>query len=209
MSQVGDVLGGRCPMCEMAYVGDVPHGIYWLISLWTKWPQFHRRYFQLHFREWKVLYFDLNFTDVWQYPSIVLDNGLATNRRQANIWTNADPVHWHICSTKRRWIKKNGIVCPPFDSVGEKQFFYPALNGQPWNITQNLAKYFYHNIFRSMHCCFFDIVIRGRFMCDKLFLIALADPNAISRSKWPLERTHITTIWYNQRSFLQQHKCPP
>ena len=25
---------------------------------WTKWPLFHRRYFQLHFREWKVLHFD-------------------------------------------------------------------------------------------------------------------------------------------------------
>ena len=25
---------------------------------WTKWPPFHRRYFQCIFREWKVLYFD-------------------------------------------------------------------------------------------------------------------------------------------------------
>ena len=28
--------------------------------------------------------------------SIGLDNGLAPNRRQAIIWTNADPVHWHM-----------------------------------------------------------------------------------------------------------------
>ena len=28
--------------------------------------------------------------------SIGLDNGLALNRRQAIIWTNADPVQWHI-----------------------------------------------------------------------------------------------------------------
>ena len=27
-------------------------------SSWTKWPPFHRRYFHMHFREWKVLYFD-------------------------------------------------------------------------------------------------------------------------------------------------------
>ena len=25
---------------------------------WTKWPSFRRRYFQMHFREWKVSYFD-------------------------------------------------------------------------------------------------------------------------------------------------------
>ena len=29
-------------------------------------------------------------------PSIVSDNGLVPNRRQAIIWTNADPVHWRI-----------------------------------------------------------------------------------------------------------------
>ena len=25
-----------------------------------------------------------------------LDNGLVPNRQQAIIWTNADPIHWHI-----------------------------------------------------------------------------------------------------------------
>ena len=29
-----------------------------LISPWKKWPPFCRRYFQMQFREWKVLYFD-------------------------------------------------------------------------------------------------------------------------------------------------------
>ena len=29
-------------------------------------------------------------------PSIGLDNGLVPNRRQAIIWSNADPVHWCI-----------------------------------------------------------------------------------------------------------------
>ena len=27
-------------------------------SPWTKWPPFRRRYFQIHFHEWKILYFD-------------------------------------------------------------------------------------------------------------------------------------------------------
>ena len=31
---------------------------------WTKWPPFPRRHFQIHFHEWKVLYFDSNFTEV-------------------------------------------------------------------------------------------------------------------------------------------------
>ena len=29
----------------------------WLIFPWAKWPPFRRRYFQMHFREWKFLYF--------------------------------------------------------------------------------------------------------------------------------------------------------
>ena len=50
-------------------------------------------------------YFDKNFTDVcsqgsnWQSSSIGLDNGLAPNRRQAIIWTNADPINWRIYAT--------------------------------------------------------------------------------------------------------------
>ena len=51
---------------------------------WTKWPPLCRRYIQMHFREWKVLYFGSS------------DNGLVPNRWQAIIWTNADLNHWHI-----------------------------------------------------------------------------------------------------------------
>ena len=56
----------------------------------------------MHFLEWKVWYFDSNFTEVcpqgfnWQQASISSGNGLAPNRRQAIIWTNADPIHWSI-----------------------------------------------------------------------------------------------------------------
>ena len=56
----------------------------------------------MHFRERKVLYFDWNVTEVcsygsnWQYSSIGLDNDLVPNRRQAIIWTNADPIQWRI-----------------------------------------------------------------------------------------------------------------
>ena len=56
----------------------------------------------MHFLEWKLQKSDSNFTEScsqgsnWQYRSIGLGNGLATNRRQAITWTNADPTHWHI-----------------------------------------------------------------------------------------------------------------
>ena len=40
------------------------HYSYSLISAWTKWPPVLRRYFRMHFREWKVLYFDWNFTEL-------------------------------------------------------------------------------------------------------------------------------------------------
>ena len=29
-------------------------------------------------------------------PTLVSDDGLAPNRRQAIIWTNTDPIHWCI-----------------------------------------------------------------------------------------------------------------
>ena len=37
-----------------------------------------------------------SFVFRWQQPSIGLVNGLMPNRRQAVIWTNADPVHWRL-----------------------------------------------------------------------------------------------------------------
>ena len=48
----------------------------------------------MHFREWKILNFVPNgpIHNNLDY----LDNGLAPNRRQAIIWTNADPIHWRI-----------------------------------------------------------------------------------------------------------------
>ena len=35
-----------------------------LISPWTKWSPFHGQYFQIHFCEWKVWYFNQNCTEV-------------------------------------------------------------------------------------------------------------------------------------------------
>ena len=74
-----------------------------LISPWRKWPPPRGRPIQLHFREWKLMYFHSNFTEIcsqgssWQQPSIGSDNGLALKMRQAIISANADPVHWRIC----------------------------------------------------------------------------------------------------------------
>ena len=36
------------------------------------------------------------FRGVHLYTSIGLDNGLVPNRQQAIIWSNGDPIHWHI-----------------------------------------------------------------------------------------------------------------
>ena len=48
----------------------------------------------MHFVEWRYFNFDLFFTDVcslvsdWQLAVVSLDNGLASDRRQAIIWTS-------------------------------------------------------------------------------------------------------------------------
>ena len=31
------------------------------------------------------------------------------NRRQTITWTNADPVHWHICGTRGRWVNSKTV----------------------------------------------------------------------------------------------------
>ena len=38
------------------------------------------------------------------YSSIDSDNGLATTRRQAIIWTNDCISYWHICLTRPQWV---------------------------------------------------------------------------------------------------------
>ena len=69
---------------------------------WTKWSLFCRRYFQMHFREWSFV-FSLKFhwslfvrVQLANNPGIVLDIGLAPNRQQAIISTNAHPIHRRI-----------------------------------------------------------------------------------------------------------------
>ena len=32
----------------------------------------------------------------WKYDSIKLGNGLVPDKEQVIIWTNEDPVHWHV-----------------------------------------------------------------------------------------------------------------
>ena len=56
----------------------------------------------MHFLEWKLLSFKLNFTELcslwsyWQYSSIGSNNGLVPNRRWAIIWANDSLACWCI-----------------------------------------------------------------------------------------------------------------
>ena len=50
---------------------------------------------EIHQFWWRFHWFQSLFSNE-QYSSIGSDNGLVPNRRQANIWTNADPIHWRI-----------------------------------------------------------------------------------------------------------------
>ena len=103
----------------------------------------------MHFCEWNFLYFDWNFTDVcpkgsnWQSSGIGLDNGLAPNRRQAIIWTNADPINWRIYATlggdelTQMFIVS---VCKSLSTVwAPKSFFHQETYEH--KITQNLTNY--------------------------------------------------------------------
>ena len=51
----------------------------------------------MHFREWKVMHLiKISLRVHLTKLRVGLDNGLAPDRRQAIIWTNADPIHWRI-----------------------------------------------------------------------------------------------------------------
>ena len=79
-----------------------------LISLWTKWPPLSQTTFSNAFSRMEILQFQFNFhwslfiRFNWQYPSTGLDKGLASIRWQAIIWTNANPIDWHIYAALRR-----------------------------------------------------------------------------------------------------------
>ena len=63
----------------------------------------NRKYFRMHFREWKRWNSVRSSTEICsqgsqddkQALSIGSGNGVAPDRRQPITWTNADPVHWH------------------------------------------------------------------------------------------------------------------
>ena len=49
----------------------------------------------------------------WQYPSIGLDNSLATNKQHAIIWPNAEPIHWRkYLSLDKDELTHCGLVTP-------------------------------------------------------------------------------------------------
>ena len=66
------------------------------------WRHFADDIFKYIFLNENVLILIKNFLEVcsqwsnYRYASIGSDNGLTPTRRQAIIWTNADPIHWRI-----------------------------------------------------------------------------------------------------------------
>ena len=71
--------------------------------------------FSMNFLEWKCLNIGWNFLEVccqvsnWQFTSIVSDNGMAPNRRQAIIWKKMWPkLPTHLCATPPQWVNDIG-----------------------------------------------------------------------------------------------------
>ena len=64
------------------------------------------------FAFWLKFHWSLFLGSNWQWPSTGLYNGLAANRRQANIWTNTDPIHWLIHTSLGGWVKFHEVLKP-------------------------------------------------------------------------------------------------
>ena len=83
---------------------------------WAKWLLFRRRHFQMHFYEWKLLYFDLNFTEV--LPEGPIDNKPALVQVMAWHRTGSKPSPepisqsslGHICGTRGRWVNESLLL---------------------------------------------------------------------------------------------------
>ena len=78
-------------LCHLWLIGySVPsQRLKWPPPPRTKWPPFRRRYFHMHFREWKFCSL-LKCHRRKFVPKGPVDN------RWAIVWTNADPIHWRI-----------------------------------------------------------------------------------------------------------------
>ena len=63
--------------------------------------QFQMHFLALKFEFWLKFHWSLFVSVQLTIPSIGSDNGLAPNRRQAIIWTNADPIYWRIYAALR------------------------------------------------------------------------------------------------------------
>ena len=69
----------------------------------------------MHFLEWKLLYFDSYFIEIYsqgsnfQYASIGSDNGMMLNKQQVIIWTKGGLVYWGIyASLTSQWVNTLG-----------------------------------------------------------------------------------------------------
>ena len=72
---------------DMAVISQTtfPNAFSWMKFFFPFWFEFHRSFFQ-------------GFNLLW--INVGSCNSLATNRWQAIIWTNADPVHWRIFAAR-------------------------------------------------------------------------------------------------------------
>ena len=80
----------------------------------------------------------------WKLPSAVSDNGLAPNRRQAIIWTNADPIDWRVYAALGGDELKQGLThCGRNNGrhFPDDIFKYIFLNENVWISTKFSLKY--------------------------------------------------------------------
>ena len=78
----------------------------------------------------------------WQWPSTGIDNGLAPNRRQAIIWTNADPIHGRIYVARGSCVNASRSVWMSFKP---NPGFVSAIN--------------YITTWQSFMSCLFDVFV--------------------------------------------------
>ena len=112
----------------------------WLISPWTKWPIFSDAFsWMKRFVFWLKLYWSLFLRVQLTKSSIGSNNGLASNRRQAIIWTNADPVHWRIYAALGGDELMHGLSIPVLGLVITWQNENKSVHGENAHAAPNQA----------------------------------------------------------------------
>ena len=120
----------------------------WYIEVRKNSRHFADNIFKMHFLEWKLIYFDSNFIEVyfmasnWKWVSTGSDNGLTLNRWQTIMWSNDDPFQWCIMHIV--------YASPDHDQLNEMTWVNRKLQKTDIHVLRNHLNFSFHSKYSNL-----------------------------------------------------------